>query len=170
MEYGFSEQDATILVKEGVNNKLRTYRERVVSAAEGLYEQNAITQTDFVDIAKSMGFDDSESGFILASAEYRRQEKAMTQVLSAIRSKYVGHHINESQASGYLDAAGIPAAQRDHLLSVWHIEAVANVRTLTPAQIVKAHKLQLISDQDALDRLLAEGYSRTDAALLIEGA
>lgn len=170
LEYGFSEADARILVTGGVNNKLRTYRERVVSAAEGMYEGNAISAADFLTVCRNMGFEDNEAQFILKAAEYRRQEKRLTQVLSAIRSKYVAHHVTGSQASALLDAAGVPAAQRDALLEQWTIERAANVHLLTPAQIVKAHKLQLISDQDALDRLVAQGYSDGDAALLIEGA
>jgi hypothetical protein len=170
MEYGFSAEDARILVNGGVNRKLKTYRERVVSSAEGMYEINAITSAQFLDVAKSMGFDDTEAQFILKSAELRRQEKTLTQVTSAIRAKYVAHHIDGSQASALLDAAGIPAAQRDFLLNQWTIERAANVKVLTPTQIVKAHKLALISDQDALDRLVAQGYTDGDAALLIEGA
>lgn len=170
LEYGFSEADAKILVTGGVNNKLKTYRERVVSSAEGLYESNAISAEQFLAVCKSMGFEDNEAQFILKAAEYRRQEKTLTQVISAIRSKYIGHHINGSRASALLDAAGVPAAQRDTLLEQWSIELAANVHLLTPAQIVKAHKLQLIGDQDALNRLVAQGYSDGDAALLIEGA
>jgi|SRR5215469_816707 len=170
MKYGFNQFNAEVLVNEGSARKLKTYRDRVVSAAEGLYEENAITQDQFNTIALAMGFDANEAAFVYQSAEYRRQSKAVTAVVNAIRSKYIGHHINHNQASGFLDALGIPATQRDYLLQLWDIEAAANVRLLTPAQIVKAAKLTLISDDDALARLEALGYSESDAALLLGGA
>lgn len=170
LKYGFSQANAEVLVNEGSARKLKTYRDRVVSAAEGLYEENAITQDAFLSIAQAMGFDPNEAAFVYQSAEYRRQSKAVTAVISAIRSKYIGHHFDHGEASGFLDSLGVPAQQRDYLLSLWDIEAAANVRKLTPAQVVKAAKLTLITDDDALSRLEADGYSETDAALLLGGA
>ena len=169
MEYGFSAADAAILVNEGSARKLRTYRERVVSAAEGLYEVNALPDARFLSIAKAMGFDQAEADFILQSAEFRRQQKILTSVMAAIRSKYIAHHITEGQASGLLDTAGIPAAQRDAALKLWKIEAAANVRKLTPAQVVKALKLKHITAADAAERLIADGYTPEDVMLILEG-
>jgi hypothetical protein len=170
MAYGFSQANAEVLVNEGSARKLQTYRDRVVSAAEGLYEENAITQDQFTSIAAAMGFDANEAMFVYQSAEYRRQAKAVTAVVNAVRSKYIGHHINHNEASGYLDSLGLPSAQRDYLLQLWDIEAAANVRNLTPAQIIKATSLSLIMPDDATSRLEALGYSASDAALLLGGA
>lgn len=170
LKYGFSQQNAEVLVNEGSARKLQTYRGRVVSAAEGLFEENAITQAQFEDIAQAMGFDPTEANFVAQSAEYRRQAKAITSVVSAIRSKYIAHHIDHNEASGFLDALGVASDQRDYLLSLWDIEAAANVRLLTPAQIVKAVNTQLITPDDGTARLVALGYSSGDASLLLQGA
>lgn len=170
MEYGYSAANAEVIVNEGSNRKLKTYRERVVSAAEGLYEENAISQDQFLAIAKSMGFDANEADFIYESAEYRRQSKAVTSVISAIRAKYIAHHITKNEAGNLLDALGIVSGRRDYLLSLWEIESAANVKTLTTAQVVKAVKNALITPEDGLARLKTDGYNETDAELLLEGA
>lgn len=170
MEYGYSQANAEILVSSASNRKLQTERQRVVSAAEGLYEENAITQDEFLTIAQAMGFDQTEAQFIYQSAEYRRQSKAVTAVVSAIRSKYIAHHYDHNVASGFLDSLGIASEQRDYLLSLWDIEAAANIRLLTPAQIVKAVDKTLITPDDGQARLEALGYSSDDADLLLKGA
>jgi hypothetical protein len=170
MEYGFSAADAGILVNEGSARKLQTYRQRVVSAAEGLYEQNAISDAQFRQVAISMGFDHAEADFVVSSADYRRKEKTLTSVVAAIRSKYVGHHIEQGTASSLLDAAGIPADRRDFLLKSWNIEEAANVRKLTEAQVIKAFKDKLITAEQANTRLLDMGFPQEDAILLLEGA
>lgn len=170
LEYGYSQADAAVLVNEGSANKLLTYKTRVISAAESLYEENAITAEGFLNVAKGMGFDETEANFVVQSAEFRRQSKVLTTVIAAIRSKYVAHHITKGEASGLLDATGVQANQRDFLLNYWDIELAANVRMLTEAQIVKAQKNGLITPENALDRLLGLGYVAGDAALLLEGA
>jgi hypothetical protein len=170
MAHGLSADDAAILVNEGSARKLKTYRERVVSAAEGLYEENAITHEEFTKIAQAMGFESQEAEFIYQSAEYRRQAKAVTGVINSVRSKFVGHHIAKGEATGFLDALGLPAAQRNYLIGLWQIESEANVRNLTTAQVVKAVKMKLITPQDGLARLRREGYNETDAELLLKGA
>jgi hypothetical protein len=170
LQYGFSAADAEILVSEGSNRKLQTYRTEIIAAAESLYEDSAIDQNGFISIAMSQGLDASEANFVYQTAEFRQQAKITSQVISAIRSKYLGHHIARLDASGYLDNLGLPTAQRDNLLSFWDIEAAANVRVLTEAQIVKAAKLELITPDDAGSRLVALGYSAGDAQLLLGGA
>lgn len=170
MDYGFSKDDAAILVDEGSKRKLQTYHDRVVSAIESLYEENAISKADAESVIKDNGYDQMEAELILKTAEYRRESKIVTSVVSAIRSKFIGHHIELKQASASLDAIGIPAAQRDYLLGLWSIEQAANIKLLTEAQIIKAAKLNLLKPEQALKRLEQLGYLTDDAVLLLEGA
>lgn len=170
MMYGYNQKDAQILVSEGSARKLRTYRDRVVAGIESLYEANAITAEQASELIKPLGYEGSEAQFILEAANFRRNERLLASGISAVRSKYVGRHITIQKASSYLDAMGIPSGQRDTLLGVWAIEHAANVKQLTEAQVTKALKLQLITAQQATDRLIAMGYDAADAALLIGGA
>jgi len=170
MEYGYTQEDAQIVVSSAVNAKLLTQRMRVVTAAETLYENNGITQEEAIQIIGQMGFEPSEANFMIEAAEFRRQEKLIAAAMSAVRSKYINHHISEQDASGYLDAIGIQATQRDQILALWKIEHDANVRVLTPPQVVKAVTKQLISQDEGMARLEALGYNSVDADLLISGA
>lgn len=170
MEYGYNQQDAEVLVKEGSLRKLQTYRDRVMSALETLVTDQIMSPDQAAPIAKSLGYSDNEVTFILESVQFHAESRLVSQAVTAIRSKYVGHHITHNDASGYLDALGVPSEQRDQLLKLWDIEASAATEVLTEAQIVKAFTLTLITEDDAMARLQAKGYNATDAGLLLNGA
>src|SRR5579859_379520 len=170
MESGYTQRDAEIIVAGGASDKLLTYKNKVVSSIETAYEDNTIGQADAESLIEGLGFEKSEAQFILEAADFRRGARVVSQVASAVRAKYISRHIPRTQAGNDLDAIGIPASQRDAMLSLWDIELEANTRHLTEAQVVKAVKLQLITEQDGTTRLVNMGYSADDATLLIKGA
>lgn len=168
MEHGFNAEDAATLVNTSVNMKVRLYKDRVVAEVEALYEDGAMTREQAMNVAGNMGFTPTEAQYITLVGDYKREDKVFKAATSAIRSKFIGHHITAGEASGLLDNIGAPATQRDFLLGMWEIERAANVRSLTEAQIVKAVKKQLITPEDGLSRLTDMGYTDADAALLLE--
>lgn len=170
LEYGYSQADAEILVSQSSARKLHTRQQQIVAAAETMYVDNIITDTDLRDAAKSAGFDATETDVLVKAAEYRRQAKWITTVLSVIRSKYVAHHITQADATHYVDSLGLPAGNRDQLIAIWTMERAANTAQLTVAEIVKAMKKGTIQPDDALARLEAKGYSTDDATILLADA
>lgn len=170
MESGYTKRDAEIIVNAGSAEKIQAYKNRVVSSVETAYEDNTIPKADALDLIKTMGYETSEAEFILQSAEFRRSARIVSQVVSSLRAKYAEHKITRQQASNELDAIGIPSAQRDFVLKLWDIEYDNYVRHLTPAQVVKAVKLELLTSDQGLARLTAMGYSEDDASLLLRGA
>ena len=170
MEYGYSAEDAAIVVESASAAKLQASKDRVVSAAESLFMDSAISEQEFRAAASSMGYTDAEENFIVQAAVYHREAKAVTAALNAVRSKYIGHHIDQLDASAMLDGLGIPSAQRDYLISIWSIELAANTRELTPAQVLKAVAKGLIDANEGQARLEFLGYSAADATLLLNGA
>lgn len=170
MEYGFSQPNAEILVSSAVNRKLQTERKSVVSSVVTLYENNGIDEATATGVIGQMGFEQTEAAFILQAAEFRRNEKLVAAGIAAVRSKYVGRHIDKVTASGLLDAIQVPHMQRDQMLQVWQIEHDANVRLLTPAQVIKANALGIMTDIETTDYLSNLGYSSVDADRLMKGA
>lgn len=170
MDSGYSKDDATLIVNSGSAERLQTYKDKVLSAAQSLYESSIMAASDMENITKGLGYSEQEAQFMVKSAEMRRQAKALNSVVSAIKSKYLERHIDKNTAVGLIDKVGIPASQRDFLVNLWDIEWVSYTKQLTAAQVVKAVKLELIQPADGVARLEYMGYSLTDAALLIEGA
>jgi hypothetical protein len=170
MEQGFNARDSAIIASSGAAVKTDPYKKEVVTAIETAYVDSTLSQADAMSLIESMGFAATEAQFILEAADFKRVSRIVTQVANAVRGRYVARKISRAQAGNDLDGIGIPAAQRDSMLSLWDIELEANTRTLTEAQVVKAVKLTLIDTPTGTARLVAMGYSADDAALLIAGA
>jgi hypothetical protein len=170
MESGYSETDATTVVNSGSLERTQVYKDRVVESIIGMYEDNLMLESDALSMIQGLGYTSDETSFIIKASEFKRTAHITEQVVSAIHSKYVAHHIDETTASGFLDAVGVPSAQRDQLIALWKIQTEAYTRTLTEAQVIKALTNQLITSDDATARLEAMGYNSVDAGLLIGGA
>ncbi|HEV2172922.1 MAG TPA: hypothetical protein VGR71_05115, partial [Nitrospira sp.] len=170
MDDGYNETDATILAKSGVGQKLTQHTANITTSIVDAYENWLMPRSEAETMIESMGYDKQEADFILQGAAFRQVAKIVTQAVSNLHTRYIGHKISASEVSNDLDALGIPAQQRDTLLHMWLMEHDANVKTLTEAQVVKAAGLQLITADDATTRLVAMGYSETDAGLLLSGA
>lgn len=168
MEHGFNAEDAAILVGTASSMKTERFRDAIVREAETLYIDGGITREEVKSVAGSMGYEPQEAELLTVAADYHREQKVFTGAVNAIRAKYIGHHIDVHEASNRLDSLGMPAVQRDFLLHYWQVEAAANVRSLTQAQVAKAIKKQLITPEEGLARYIAMGYSEEDAALLLE--
>jgi len=167
MQNGFDAEDAALLVGSAANRKMMSYREKVVTQIEDLYSEGGMPHTEAFNQIKGMGHTDAEANMILEAADYRREQRTFNTAVGAIRSKVVGHHIDKAQASALLDGMGVIAVQRDFLLGYWELEAAANVRNLTEAQVIKALKNGLFTQDEAAKRLVAMGYSTDDAILLV---
>lgn len=170
MELGYSADDAKVIVATGSGERLYAFKERVVSSVTTLYQDGIIALGDAKSLIKSLGYSDQEITYLLQATEFHREAHVMNTVVTAIKSKFLQHHITSKQASGLLDNIGIPASNRDYLLHLWGIEQSAFVRVLTPAQVVKAVHNDLITADEGMSRLVSMGYVEADAALLIAGA
>lgn len=170
MEGGYSEQDATTLVNAGSAERLQTYKDKVISSLQTLYEDGLVSSADVKTTITAFGYSASEADFIFESSEFRRNARVLSTVVSALKTKYLGRHIGKQQVLDDLNALGVPTEQRDYLMNIWDIERGAYTRILTEAQIVKAVKLALITEEDGISRLVSFGYAQSDAKLLVDGA
>lgn len=170
MESGYTKSDAEWIVAAGSAQATTSQKTKVISAVEAMYVDNMISSADAVAALKAQGLSAADADAAVTASEFRREARITTQVLSSIRTRYVGRKVTRNVASGLIDNIGLPTSQRDTLLNLWDIELSANTRALTEAQIVKAVAKQLITSDDGLARLVAMGYSDTDATLLLEGA
>ncbi len=170
MESGLSKRDAEIVTASGSAVKIDPYKKEVITAVATAYGDNTIPQADALQLIEKMGFAATEAKFIIEAEDFKREARIVSQVVTAVRGKYISRRIGRTQASNDMDAIGIPSPNRDFLLSLWDIELEANTRQLTEAQVHKAAKLGLITPEDGKARLTAMGYSPVDADLLLKGA
>ena len=93
--------------------------------------------------------------------------KAETSVYSTLHKSYVNQLSTDAEASADLATLGVEQAAIPQVLSLWQIERAITRRSLSPSQLKKAVKDQLMTAQDATNRLLELGYDQADAQTLL---
>jgi len=167
MEYGYSQEDATIAVSAGINSRILDARDKVVSSVVTLTEDGVMSPSDAQQVISSVGYTQDQSQFIIEAANFHLQAKYLASAVTAVRSHYIAHHITQNQASGALDNLGVPASQRDYMLSVWAIEYAANVQAPSGTQIAKAVENGVITAAQGAARLETLGYTADDASIVL---
>lgn len=166
-QHGFSESDAASLVALEDRRRITETRALTRAQIEDLYDTRLITRVDAANMLSSLGYDDNGVLAILDLADLRRTQRYVNALVTKIKNAYVKRHITETQASGLLDAAGMPADGRDDLFALWDLERTTIVKDLTPTQILQAYIADLMPRDVAKSRLLGVGYSDEDAEVLI---
>ena len=87
--------------------------------------------------------------------------------ITRIGNQYIGRRIDRNTASGLLAQLGLPPAQVTQTLAGWDADLFANVKHLTPAQIVNAFHYNVISQAEAMTGLEGDGYTPYQAWVLL---
>lgn len=169
-DLGFDAQTSKELVKQAGSSK--TTRDKDLAKADilALYHDSAIDAARATSMLKALGYDASESGWLLKLQDLKREVGWRNQAITVIRSAVLARHITMDQGKADLQAAGIPGEQIDHLVKLWTLELSAMRKTLTEPQILHIMKKGVFGPDDALARLQHLGYSTDDAKLLIGAA
>lgn len=166
-ELGYSPEVSQILVAEGTNAKLGTHHALTVAQIRELFTAGIFTTAHATQLLESAGYDAADSDYLIRSWQLLAEAAITRQAVGAVRSRYVARHITWAEAAADLTALGIPASGHGVYQRTWDLELAASTRQLTEAQIVAAHHKQLITGQDAYDRLTGLGYAGGDALILL---
>ena len=162
--------DATLAaayVHNAQGEKLAGSKQLAEGTVAVLYETHAIDRQKADAMLKALGYDDTEVAFILQLSDLNRELKVVNSGITRVGTLYVNHKITRTAAVTALGELDVGKDQADHLLGEWDVSRAVNVRQLTPAQILKAVKLNNLSNDDGLAELVALGYTMRDAQLLI---
>lgn len=140
-----------------------------------------LTATDYVDLytdglktrdetstgLQSIGYTADDAGSILDIADAKVTNAIVKQQIANVRSQFNRYKLTEDQAKSELDLIGLQAAQITALVNGWLVTRPTGTRSLTEAQTLKALKDGVITNTDALQRLLGLGLDDTDALILM---
>lgn len=164
---GMTPELAAVYSKNASGDKLAGTKQLAEGLVLTLYEGQAITAADATARLGALGYGATEAGFLLEYSDLSREVKALNSAVTRIGTLYVGHKITRQAAANALDTLEAPSAHRDHLLTTWDLEAAANVRPLTEAQIADAWEYQSITEGEALAELQAIGLTPFDAWVVL---
>lgn len=167
-EQGLRPDLAEAYVRSATAEKIATPIRLASSSIGDLYRDQAIDREQAVKMWGDLGYDKHEAHFLALLSDLQRVQRYTETAISTVHSRYTAHIISRQEAVADLNELKVPHGQRDSLLSMWDLERRAKAKVLTEAQVVKAHKKELISEHSALARLEKMGYPREDAEILLQ--
>lgn len=168
MAHGFSPADAASLLALEETRQDETTKELTRAQIVDMYDQQILTDSEARGLLESLGYTEANVGLMMALADIKRTQRYVNAAITRVRSAYLTGKIDENEVSLQLDALQVAPNQRDELISIWEIDKLTVSKTLTPAQIRQALRKDLIGEEEAVTRLLAQGYDETDARIYIQ--
>jgi hypothetical protein len=165
--HGFSATDARALIELEVARRTEGTKDLTRAQIIDLFEDEIIDADQASNMLRGQGYSDAEVQWQVMIAEVNKMRRFVNAATTRIRNAYVGGHIDEGEATDRLNGIGLSPRQIDNLMSIWDIERETLVAQLTPTQILTAAKKEIITWDDAYQRLIGRGYSPVDAAILV---
>jgi len=164
---GLTPELAAAYAKSTKAEKLAGTRQLAEGTVVTLYETRAITETEATAHLTALGYDTADIALILATTDLQRELRVLNSAVTRVGTLYVGHKITRQAAGDALTALDVSGDHAAHLLKTWDLEAAANVRLLTPAQIVEAWDYSILTQDEAQAELVHLGYTPRDAWVLL---
>ncbi len=166
-ESGYQTDVVKGLVHAAVHGAAAKDKALAKAEVEELYYDHAITREQALEHLKLLGLHGHNAELALSIVDLRREKTLRQAAMSPIRTEYVARRIDGEDAKRKLLSLGIPHAQVELSVRLWQVDREAHTKLLSEAQIVKANKEGLLSDDGAETRLMALGYHHDDARLLL---
>lgn len=154
---------AQIYVHSAHNQKQSATKDLAKADVVGMYAAKEITATEATQGLEALGYSADDAALELGYADFKVLKQNRDNALSRLRSLYIGHKLSKSDVLSTIDKLGVASAARDSLLAIWDLEAAANVAILTAAEVAVLFKYNLMSADDAINRLEGLGFSADDA-------
>lgn len=167
VDAGMTADLAAVYVHNAKGERLAGTRQLAESTVTTLYETHAVDAATATSLLTALGYDSTDVALILEVADLQRELRVLNSAITRVGTLYVNHKITRGGAASALAALDVAQSHVDHLLAEWDVTAAANVRQLTPAQIVDAWEFKVISQDEATAELVAVGYTPRDAWVLL---
>lgn len=163
LKQGLTPDLAAMYLSSGSSTK--TAKEKDLSKTDilALYQNSLIAAAVAIPMLEAVGYDSTESGYLLKLQDVRKAAGALTAATTRVRSQFVAGKINEQAAASALAALGVPADQSGPLIAAWTIEHAASAPQLTSAQIGQAFNYAIFTYDQAYQKLTILGYDAHDA-------
>lgn len=136
---------------------------QIVSA----YEDGLLTQDQAHADLVSARFTASDATLLLELADKKKALAASKSAITRLQTLYLSGHNSAAVTRTGLESLGVTDAQVTALIATWDLEKVVEVKTLSEAQIIAAVYYGGLTFDTGVTRIVALGYSKTDAEILI---
>lgn len=143
------------------------YRGITVSTVLQAYHEQILTRDDALSIMVGLHVDERAAEILIELQDIQRAFEGMNNAISRIRTLYAARKITIATVRKSLADVGVNGSQIEGLIKSWQVENSISVKTLTEAQITKAWKLGIITEDEAFTELENIGYTPLDAWVLL---
>jgi methylmalonyl-CoA mutase cobalamin-binding subunit len=159
----YEEQDIGPIVGSWLKAKGAATRDLTQSQLATEFEGHRITEAVYRAELGRLGFDANEVEALVGLSEAATVAKQKDALVTALRSRYLAHKLDEGEVRAALDALGITTAGIEIIVPEWTIVRDAARPTLTASQVRAAYRKGTLSRTEALADLEALGYTAKDA-------
>lgn len=154
-------------INEAELTALSDYRGLTQSAVVDMYYARMIDRDQAINILEALHVSPTAAPLLLSYADLRQVIDSVQKSVQRIAGLYTGRKIGLDTARNALVHLGIPNASVEEILMTWELQAQANVKILTEAQIVSAWYYKVIPESEAIELLGAIGYTPYDAWIVL---
>ena len=132
------------------------------------YTDKIMSRGQALAALETLHYSATDAGFLLDLADLKETTAQLRAGITRVRSLFQAGKLTATDAATALHALGVTGSQAGDLITTWQIgQTHAAVRTLTPAQVEGAVKYGLITPDDAIARLVSDGYEPSEAWLAL---
>jgi hypothetical protein len=154
---------AAAYVAEAEYEAISDYRGLTQSAVVDMYYAHLLSRDQAVQVLSDLHVTDQAATLLLDYADLRTVVDSVNRSVQRIATLYTSRKISTATAHNALIKLEIPASTVDQIIQDWEIQAAADVKVLTAAQIIDAWYYGVIELPEAIDLLGAIGYTAYDA-------
>jgi len=158
-----SEEQAAAYASEAEYEAISDYRGLTQSAVVDMYYAHLLSRDQALQVLADLHVTEAAAGLLLDYADLRTVVDSVNRSVQRIATLYTSRKISTDTARSALLKLEIPASTVGQIIEDWQIQAAANVKTLTAAQIIDAWYYEVIDLQEAIGLLGAIGYTAYDA-------
>ena len=160
-------QQAAAYIAEAEYEAISDYRGLTQSGVVDMYYAHLIDRGQATAILADLHVTEQAAGLLLDYADVRAVVDSVNRSVQRIAQLFTGRKISTETARSALTQLKIPHETIDLIIQDWEIQAAADVKILTAAQIVDAWYYKVVEQSEAIGLLGAIGYTAYDAWVLL---
>lgn len=167
VKQGLAPELAAAYLTSPVHQTTQADRELTKSDVTALYRDRLITRDAAQQHLEALRYQPEDAKALLDLIDARLAAGQLNSAVSHTRTEYLAGILTEAQARDTLAHLGVPSGQVGGVIATWKLEVTRTSKVLSDSQTIRAWYYELITYDQAITRLMGDGYSRTDAYLLM---
>ena len=161
LKQGYNEENSERMAEFTVRQTLSSLAKFTSGDIVKAYAQRMIDRAFAIALLKEIGIRSEDAGYIIDTAEYKRQWDFTEEKIKGIKNLYKRQEYDENKTKSELDKLNLPSDQVNVLMEQWWFEVKAEARaTWTTAQTLKFAKEGLITRDRAIQELRLNNYDQ----------